>query len=77
MAREDLHFRLRIPEGLKRRIEDAAASNSRSMTAEIIDRLENSFTPVSSEVQALIGEFTQQLIAALDKQKTGQSSGNR
>mgnify|MGYP001766224447 CR=1 FL=1 len=43
MAREDLHFRLRIPEALKERIEAAAASNNRSMTAEIISRLERSF----------------------------------
>lgn len=43
MAREDLHFRLRIPETLKVGIERAAAKNKRSMTAEIIDRLETSF----------------------------------
>lgn len=43
MAREDLHFRLRIPEELKLKIEGAAQSNRRSMTAEIIDRLEASF----------------------------------
>lgn len=43
MAREDLHFRLRIPEELKHRIEKAAAGSHRSMTAEIVARLENSF----------------------------------
>ena len=43
MAREDLHFRLRIPEDLKRRVDEAAKSNHRSMTAEIIARLETSF----------------------------------
>jgi plasmid maintenance system antidote protein VapI len=43
MAREDLHFRLRIPEELKTKIEGAAQANRRSMTAEIIDRLETSF----------------------------------
>lgn len=43
MAREDLHFRLRIPEHLKNQIEDAAERNSRSMTAEIIARIEESF----------------------------------
>ncbi|MER9236412.1 Arc family DNA-binding protein [Mesorhizobium sp. M0622] len=42
MAREDLHFRLRIPEDLKQRIEAAAALNHRSMTAEIVHRLEES-----------------------------------
>lgn len=44
MAREDLHFRLRIPEELKNKIADHAAINERSMTAEIVDRLEKSFS---------------------------------
>lgn len=43
MAREDLHFRLRIPEALKEKVEEAAEENRRSMTAEIIARLEESF----------------------------------
>lgn len=43
MAREDLHFRLRIPEALKDLIEEHATLNERSMTAEIIDRLRDSF----------------------------------
>ncbi|MEM1397025.1 MAG: Arc family DNA-binding protein [Pseudomonadota bacterium] len=46
MAREDLHFRLRIPKDLKEHIEEVARLNKRSMTAEIIDRLENSFRPM-------------------------------
>jgi predicted transcriptional regulator len=44
MARDDLHFRLRIPDGLKARIEEAARANKRSMTGEIIARLESSFS---------------------------------
>lgn len=43
MARDDLHFRLRIPEKLKGLIEQAATSNNRSLTAEIVSRLERSF----------------------------------
>ncbi|RLP22285.1 Arc family DNA-binding protein [Mesorhizobium sp. YM1C-6-2] len=39
MAREDLHFRLRIPQDLKQRIEAHADLNERSMTAEIVSRL--------------------------------------
>lgn len=42
MAREDLHFRLRIPEDLKKRVEAIAEVNGRSMTAEIVSRLETS-----------------------------------
>lgn len=59
MAREDLHFRLRIPEELKAKVEVAAAENHRSMTAEMVARLYESFDPeaVSQEfadhVQAL------------------------
>ncbi|KQW75637.1 hypothetical protein ASC89_22130 [Devosia sp. Root413D1] len=37
-----MHFRLRIPEALKNRIEAAALASRRSMTAEIIARLEQS-----------------------------------
>ena len=43
MARDDLHFRLRIPEALKERIEKSATTNNRSITAEIVSRLEQSF----------------------------------
>lgn len=43
MAREDSHFRLRIPEALKAQIEKSAAEANRSMTAEIISRLERSY----------------------------------
>ena len=46
MAREDLHFRLRIPETLKERIEQSALENNRSVTAEIVSRLERSFSVV-------------------------------
>lgn len=42
MARDDPHFRLRIPDQLKKQIESAAAEHSRSINAEIIRRLENS-----------------------------------
>jgi plasmid maintenance system antidote protein VapI len=51
MARDDLHFRLRIPDELKTRIEEAARANKRSMTGEIIARLEETFDR-DNEVQA-------------------------
>lgn len=41
MSRDDLHFRLRIPADLKASIEASAKANNRSMTAEIINRLQN------------------------------------
>lgn len=39
MARDDPHFRLRIPFGLKAAIERDAAANRRSINAEILDRV--------------------------------------
>jgi len=50
MSREDLHFRLRIPAQLKEKVEKAAVRNHRSMTAEIISRLEKSFQHATIEV---------------------------
>ncbi|NBJ13340.1 Arc family DNA-binding protein [Microvirga arsenatis] len=43
MSREDPHFRLRFPEELRAKVEKAAEANRRSMTAEILARLERSF----------------------------------
>lgn len=43
MARDDPHFRLRIPEALRNRIANAAFDNHRSLNAEIVARLEASF----------------------------------
>ncbi|WP_376742341.1 Arc family DNA-binding protein [Ensifer canadensis] len=57
MAREDLHFRLRIPEEIKARIEQAASLNERSMTAEIISRLQWTLGPADEEFQELQGKL--------------------
>ncbi len=43
----DPQFKLRMTHGLKEQIEEAAAANNRSMNAEIVARLEESFTPAS------------------------------
>ena len=53
MARDDLHFRLRIPESLKERIEKSASANNRSITAEIVSRLELSFDQADEWENAL------------------------
>ena len=44
MAREDPHFRLRLSEELHGRVRVAAAINRRSITAEVVARLEESFS---------------------------------
>jgi len=43
MARDDPHFRLRIPEELHARLTEQAKENHRSINAEIVARLEESF----------------------------------
>lgn len=43
MARDDPMMRFRAPADLKARIEEAAAKNGRSLNAEIVHRLEESF----------------------------------
>lgn len=43
MTEETPYFRLRVPEDLKAKVRDSAQANKRSMTAEIIARLEASF----------------------------------
>jgi predicted DNA-binding protein len=45
MARDDPHFRLRLPADLKTRIEDTAKESGRSVNAEIVQRLDASFQP--------------------------------
>lgn len=43
MARGDPHFRLRLPEEMRLKVEAEAKANKRSMTAEILARLEETF----------------------------------
>jgi SMC interacting uncharacterized protein involved in chromosome segregation len=63
MAKEDPYFRLRVPETLKSRIEKSAAENNRSMTAEIISRLDKSFVyeVATNEVEKILEEHRQRL----------------
>jgi len=57
MTRQDPHFRLRIPEALKERVEAAARANARSTTAEIVERLERSFSLKSETDGGLASEI--------------------
>ncbi|WP_132958091.1 Arc family DNA-binding protein [Rhizobium sp. BK251] len=57
MSRDDPHFRLRIPEHLKKEIEASARENSRSITAEIVHRLEHSFLLSDSDKKNLLDEI--------------------
>lgn len=50
MKRTDPQFKLRIPQDLKERLEHAADIEGRSVTAEIVHRLEASFPAISAEL---------------------------
>jgi hypothetical protein len=54
-AKQD-QFVLRLPDGMRERIKDAAEGNGRSMNAEIVDRLEVSFDPLVVNVRKT-GDF--------------------
>ncbi len=45
MARNEPQMNLRLPADLKDQIEDAAANNKRTLTAEVVARLQDSFQP--------------------------------
>lgn len=49
MARDDVQVNFRMPEALKTALEEAARANKRSVTAELVSRLEASF---STELRA-------------------------
>jgi hypothetical protein len=53
---DEIHLKLRLSERLRRRLENAASKNSRSMNSEILDRLERSFEPLSDDQRQLIKE---------------------
>ncbi len=49
----DPQIKLRIPSGLKERVQAAAAANNRSMNSEIVARLEQSFSGSGSGVKEM------------------------
>jgi len=67
MARTDPQVNLRIPAALKEKLEAASVANSRSITAEVVARLEASFEKGDAEgvVDFLLRE-TKHLSAKLD-----------
>lgn len=49
-------FMLRLPDGMRDRIKEAAEANNRSMNAEIVARLEGSFSSSNPELLVTIDE---------------------
>lgn len=68
MARNDPQINLRLPTTLKKQIEDAAASNNRTITAEVVARLQDSFVP------NLLGMAWPDLIETLQKEAAQRSA---
>jgi hypothetical protein len=79
MSREDQHFRLRLPADLREKIEAAAAESRRSLTAEILARLESTFyvptapqrTPDVVRDMKMVSDALLQAVTEI--QKTGRS----
>jgi len=65
MSREDAHFRLRIPEDLRERVRAAADDNGRSMTAEIIQALEEAYPAPKPEDDVFVAKL---MIESLKRQ---------
>lgn len=62
MSREDPQLKIRLPADLKERIESASKTEGRSMNAEIIARLENSFDASASFKKAELGALINELM---------------
>ncbi|MET4727936.1 putative transcriptional regulator [Lysobacter enzymogenes] len=52
MTAESPHFKIRLPQNLKARLEQASRASGLSITAEIVQRLEDSFLPLEEKILA-------------------------
>ncbi len=65
-------FKARIPDDLHSQIKAAAKANRRSANAELVSRLEATFAPTASELNASIAELIDQHIDAQVQQRLRQ-----
>lgn len=63
MTSEDIQTNLRLPADLKKRLKRAADTSNRSMNAEVVARLEESFAGQKTEKSAQVDEYTLDLFA--------------
>lgn len=63
-AMTDVQFKLRLPADLKKHLDQAAAKNSRSLTAEVVARLSESF----SDIERVMLANRQQEAALIDNE---------
>lgn len=74
MSREDPQMKIRLPADLKDQIDAAAKQSGRSMNAEIVARLENSFG-TSPELKSNTSEATKlldELVALIERKRKNQ-----
>ena len=78
MAKDDVYFKTRLPKRLKANLDAACVANSRSLTAEIRERLEASFLIVnpetypgaSPELIGLIRTIVYETLSIIDERKS-------
>lgn len=76
MARDEPQINLRIPSALKERLEQASAQSKRSLTAEVVARLEESFAldrgatgPIDDRTLDLFAEKVGQVLDEREKRR--------
>ncbi|OAJ61494.1 hypothetical protein A6V36_24285 [Paraburkholderia ginsengiterrae] len=73
MTSEDIQTNLRLPADLKERLKQAADASNRSMNAEVVARLEESFTggaaPIDEHTLDLFAEKVGQVLDEREKKK--------
>lgn len=61
-------FMLRLPDGMRERLKEAAAANNRSMNAEIVATLEEKYPPADFSYDAFFAEWIEPLFDIKDEE---------
>jgi hypothetical protein len=73
MTREDPQMKLRLPPELKEMLAEAAIENNRSLNAEVVSRLQESFTdgasPIDEHALDLFAEKVGQVLDEREKRR--------
>ncbi|WP_087607922.1 Arc family DNA-binding protein [Komagataeibacter europaeus] len=67
MSDPEKQIHVRLPESLKAKIEASAKSSGRSVNAEVVQRLENSFLSASDMMERELIEAEDELVASLER----------
>lgn len=62
-------MKLRLPHELKEMLADAAIANNRSLNAEVVSRLQESFSGSASIDQYTLDLFAEKVVKALDERE--------